>query len=119
MAPSTITLQSITSRIQETVASHNRWRGEECLNLIPSENITSPRVRRLLTSDMGHRYRADDNFYHGTRYMDELETLAEELACKVFHADCARLRNNSGHIIDMTTVITLKTPNGTTLINRT
>ena len=116
MAPSTITLQSIISRIQETVASHNRWRGEECLNLIPSENITSPRVRRLLTSDMGHRYRADDNFYHGTRYMDELETLAEELACKVFHADWASLRPLSGHVADMIAVSTLTKPGDSVLM---
>jgi glycine hydroxymethyltransferase len=110
MSPSTITMSSISNRIEQLVVSHDKWRATECLNLIPSENITSPRVRELLTSDMGHRYRADDNFYRGTRYMDELETLAEELACKVFHADWASLRPLSGHIADMIAVSTLTKP---------
>jgi glycine/serine hydroxymethyltransferase len=35
---------------------------------------------------MGHRYRADDRFYKGTRYMDELESIGEKLACEVFRA---------------------------------
>jgi len=65
---------------------------------------------------MGHRYRADDNFYRGTRYMDELETLAEELACKVFHGDWASLRPLSGHVADMIAVSTLTKPGDTVLM---
>ena len=59
---------------------------------------------------MGHRYTADDNFYKGSRFMDELETLGEKLACEVFGADWASLRPLSGHSADMILVSTLCEP---------
>jgi glycine hydroxymethyltransferase len=64
---------------------------------------------------MGHRYRADDRFYKGTRYMDELEALGEKLACEVFGADWATLRPLSGHMADMIMVSTLTRPGGSIL----
>lgn len=83
------------------VKKHERWRGSECLNLIPSENIMSPAVRSLLASELGHRYTARDRFYMGTKFMDEIEQYGEELAKKVFGAETADLRPLSGHIADM------------------
>ncbi len=94
---------------------HQRWRGEECLNLIPSENVTSNTVRQLLTGDMGHRYRADDRFYRGSRFLDELEDYGEKLACEVFGGDWASLRPLSGHMADMIAVSTLTKPGGSIL----
>jgi glycine hydroxymethyltransferase len=94
------------------VDKHQKWRAEECLNLIASENLTSHTVRQLLSGDMGHRYRADDRFYKGTRYMDELEAMGEKLACEVFGADWASLRPLSGHMADMIMVSTLTKPGG-------
>ncbi len=94
---------------------HQKWRAEECLNLIASENLTSHTVRQLLSGDMGHRYRADDRFYKGTRYMDELESVGEKLACEVFGADWATLRPLSGHVADMIMVSTLTKPGGSIL----
>lgn len=44
------------------VDKHEQWRGKECLNLIPSENIMSPAVRSLLASELGHRYTSRDAF---------------------------------------------------------
>jgi glycine hydroxymethyltransferase len=64
---------------------------------------------------MGHRYRADDRFYKGTRYMDELEAIGEKLACEVFGADWATLRPLSGHVADMIMVSTLTKPGGSVL----
>src|SRR5438552_2067232 len=86
---------------------HVKWRAEECLNMIASENVTSHIVRQLLSGDMGHRYRADDKFYKGTRFMDELESFGEKIACEVFGADWATLRPLSGHLADMIMVSTL------------
>ncbi len=65
---------------------------------------------------MGHRYRADDNFYNGTRFMDELENTTEKLACKVFGSDWASLRPLSGHIADMIAVSTLTRPGDSVLM---
>ncbi|MDH7557332.1 MAG: hypothetical protein QHH18_01825 [Candidatus Bathyarchaeota archaeon] len=83
------------------VQKHEEWRGKQCLNLIPSENIMSPAVRKLLSSELGHRYTARDRFYMGTRYLDEIEQYGEEIAKKVFRAETADLRPLSGHIADL------------------
>jgi glycine hydroxymethyltransferase len=64
---------------------------------------------------MGHRYRADDRFYKGARYMDELESIGERIACEVFGGDWASLRPLSGHMADMIAVSTLTKPGGSIL----
>jgi len=92
---------SMISEILALVEKHENWRGKECLNLIPSENIMSPAVRGLLSSELVHRYTARDRFYMGTRFMDEVERYGEELAKEVFRAETADLRPLSGHIADM------------------
>lgn len=64
---------------------------------------------------MGHRYRADDKFYKGCKYLDELEIYGEKLACQIFGADWASLRPLSGHIADIIAVSTLAGPNSSIL----
>ena len=59
---------------------------------------------------MGHRYTAPDRFYKGTRFLDELEQLGEEIAREVFHSDWVSLRPLSGHSADMIAVSTLTRP---------
>lgn len=88
--------------ILSLVSRHEEWRGRNCLNLIPSENVMSPAVRILLSSELGHRYTSRDSFYRGTRFLDEIERYGEELAKEVFGAEVADLRPLSGHIADLT-----------------
>ncbi len=83
------------------VAKHQGWRVRECLNLIPSENVTSHEVRRLLGSDFGHRYTARDGFYSGTKYTDEVEALANYLASSLFNAPYTDVRPLSGHLANL------------------
>src|SRR4030067_3253974 len=87
--------------ILSLVEKHERWRGQSCINLIPSENVMSPMVRSLLSSDLGHRYTARDKFYMGTRFTDEIEQYGEKLARELFQAYIADLRPLSGHIADL------------------
>ena len=87
--------------ILSLVQTHQQWRGTQCLNLIPSENIMSPAVRELLSSDFGNRYTARDRFYMGTRFTDEMEQYGEKIAMDVFRAEIADLRPLSGHIADL------------------
>ena len=97
--------------ILDRVEAHDRWRLEECLNLQPSENVTSPQVRRILASDLGHRYTLPwkgeihgawvENAYGGTRYLDEIEATGEGLARELFHARFASLKPLSGHVAGM------------------
>ena len=84
--------------ILRAVDAHEKWR-TNCINLIPSENRTSPSVRRLLTCDFGHRYclpepvefvgKRIEEFYRGNRYIIEVFNMAQELARKLFGAPYA------------------------------
>lgn len=94
-------------RLNQTVRDHEEWRVRECLNLIPSENRGSDYMRSMFTTDLGNRYSAPDKFYRGTRFIDELQALCEEVARKVFHARYADVRPLSGHTADMAVLLSL------------
>ena len=94
-------------RLNRTVRDHEEWRVRECLNLIPSENRGSDHMRSMLTTDFGNRYSAPDKFYRGTRFVDELQALSEEVARKVFNARYADVRPLSGHTADMAVLLSL------------
>ncbi|HDN17586.1 MAG TPA: aminotransferase class I/II-fold pyridoxal phosphate-dependent enzyme [Candidatus Bathyarchaeota archaeon] len=71
------------------VRSHHEYRART-LNLIASENIASPTVRKILSSDLGHRYAVGflySRMYHGTRYIDRIEELVGYLARKLFRCE--------------------------------
>jgi glycine hydroxymethyltransferase len=91
----------LAGQLTRTLAKHERWRTEQCLNLIASENVTSPTVRKILGSDFGHRYTAPDRFYLGTRFTDEVEDIAKQLVCQVFGSEWADVTPLSGHVADM------------------
>lgn len=101
------------SEILSLVEKHEEWRGKQCLNLIPSENVMSSAVRALLSSELGNRYTARNHFYMGTRFTDEIEHYGEELAKDVFRAEVADLRPLSGHIADMIFLASFAKPNDT------
>lgn len=91
----------------DLVRAHETWRRNEAINLQPSENVLSDEARALLASDFAGRYTHPGytspwgdrgNAYRGTRYTDEVETLAESLAREVFSAARATLRPLSGHL---------------------
>lgn len=88
-------------KILSLVGKHEEWRGQRCINLIPSENVTSPQVRSLLSSDLTHRYTSPDRFYMGTRFVDEIEALGEEIAKDLFGAEIADMSPLSGHVADL------------------
>jgi len=94
-------MPAMIDEILSLVKKHEEWRGKQCLNLIPSENIMSPTVRTFLSSELGQRYTSRDHFYMGTHFTDEIEQYGEELAKKVFRTDTADLRPLSGHIADL------------------
>jgi len=105
--------------IDRLVKMHENWRMNRCINLIPSENITSERVRRYLASDLGHRYSLkgrevpeflsseNENFYCGTKYIEEIEKIGEDLAQRIFKCRYAFLQPLSGHIAGMIVLVAL------------
>lgn len=106
---------SSTRDVLAIARDQGRWRKERTINLIPSENVTSPQVRALLASDFGHRYSLQvnaeihgtfmENAYRGTRYLDEVEALGTGLARELFNASYATLKPLSGHISALVTLI--------------
>ena len=93
------------------IEGHEKWRRRESINLIPSENVTSPAVRSILSSDLGHRYTSREGFYKGTCFIDEIEQHGEELAKELFHSEMADLRPLSGHIADLLFLACFTNPN--------
>ena len=92
---------TIPPPLRKLLRAHKKWRLESCLNLIVSENFTSPSVREMLSCDLTNRYTAPDKFYMGTKYTDEIQTETENLAKQVFGAKYADVRPLSGHSADM------------------
>jgi glycine hydroxymethyltransferase len=105
-------------KISQAVNAHEAWR-QKCLNLIPSENITSPQVREMLASDFGHRYAWDEPWYGGQKYTIHIEELATQAAKKLFNAEYANVRPLSGHLSLMSVIMGLCEPNDTILISHT
>lgn len=110
-------MRQYLSRVESLVDKHQQWRGKECINLIPSENVTSPAVRGMISSDFMHRYTSTRTpFYQGTKFMDQVEELGEKFAKELFRAEYADLRPLSGHLADMALLIALTQP-GDTIIS--
>src|SRR2546425_9990970 len=107
---------SYLERLERTIKQHEEWRVGECLNLIPSENQSSSHSRSVFMTDLGNRYSAPDKFYRGTRFLDEVQALAEDVAKKVFSARYADVRPLSGHTADMAVLPSLA-PNGDKIIS--
>lgn len=83
--------------------NHNNWR-ENCVNLIASENVMSPFCENLYVSDLMHRYAEGlpfERYYQGLKYVDEIESLAEEKFKKHFDASFVDIRPISGTSANM------------------
>jgi glycine hydroxymethyltransferase len=79
---------------------HDKWRSS-CINLIASENVMSPACEEMYVSDLMHRYAEGTpfhRFYRGLKYVDEIESLAQEEFKKHFNANFADIRPISGTI---------------------
>jgi len=101
--------------IDALVEKHIQYR-ENCLNLIASENYSSPAVRNHLTSDFGNRYgcyptiNPSSREYRGNKYIHEFEMKTQRLVGEVFGAKYVDLRPIGGHIAGVATVLGLLSP---------
>lgn len=79
-------------------------RQSENIELIASENYTSPYVRELAGSIFTNKYAEGypgKRYYGGCEYIDELENLAFTYACKLFHVKYANVQPHSGSSANM------------------
>ena len=93
------------SDIEDIIAQQNKWRQTQAINLIASENTPSEAVRSVQNSDFmgryaeGHPNKGDkiNRYYQGTRYIDEIETMAQQEILDLFDAKQADVRPISGN----------------------
>lgn len=106
-------LKDILSKVEQHTAYRSR-----CLNLIASENVTSPIVRNILASDLGHRYAIGflyTRVYRGCRYIDELEETTNYLLRTLFKTDHVNYVPVSGTIANLVMFNALTKPGDTTM----
>lgn len=93
-------------------------RQEDHIELIASENYTSPRVMEAQGSVLTNKYAEGypgRRYYGGCEYVDEVETLAIERACQLFDADYANVQPHSGSQANAAVYMALCQPGDTVL----
>jgi glycine hydroxymethyltransferase len=93
---------------------HNQYRNSS-INLLPSENIVSEKVKYILGSDLASRYSLTlngGNAYGGTRYIDEIISNGENIISSLFNVKFAEIRPLSGHISAMIALLSIANKNG-------
>ncbi len=98
--------------------SDERTRQEQHIELIASENYTSPRVLEaqgsVLTNKYAEGYPAK-RYYGGCEYVDKAEALAIERAKQLFGADYANVQPHSGSSANAAAYMALAEPGDTVL----
>ncbi|ROO28416.1 serine hydroxymethyltransferase [Salinisphaera orenii YIM 95161] len=93
-------------------------RQEDHIELIASENYTSPRVMEaqgsLLTNKYAEGY-PGKRFYGGCEYVDVAEQLAIDRACRLFECDYANVQPHSGAQANAAVYLALVKPGDTIL----
>jgi glycine hydroxymethyltransferase len=93
------------SDVRSIVEAQDEWRGLHAINLIASENVQSPACRAIQASDFmaryaeGHPNRGDEvlRYYQGTRYIDQIETMAHDELLALTNTRQADVRPISGN----------------------
>lgn len=84
---------------------HHETLRRESLNLVVSENRSSPAVRKMMASDLGNRY--SDALYGGTKFVRKIISFCEEVIKELFHAKHAIVTPISGTIAVISAVMGL------------
>ncbi len=93
-------------------------RQENHIELIASENYTSPRVLEALGSQLTNKYAEGypgKRYYGGCEFVDKAEQLAIDRAKKLFAADYANVQPHSGSQANMAVFMALIQPGDTIL----
>ena len=95
--------KEIHDSIFQLLEKHDIWM-QKTINLIASENVSSPAVRSAIVSDFRDRYAEGwpgERVYAGCKYIDEVELITIDLAKKLFKADFADVRPISGVVANL------------------
>jgi glycine hydroxymethyltransferase len=93
-------------------------RQQDGLEMIASENYTSPAVMQAVGSVLTNKYAEGypgRRYYGGCEYVDVVENLSRERACKLFGAEHANVQPHSGSQANMAVYVTALKPGDTVL----
>ena len=117
MFDTSTTLESFDPDIAKAISDEER-RQEEHIELIASENYTSPRVIAAQGSVLTNKYAEGypgKRYYGGCEFVDDAESLAIERAMKLFGADYANVQPHSGSQANAAATMALINPGDTLL----
>mgnify|MGYP003444688522 FL=1 len=117
MFPSSMTIQSYDPDLAKAIADELQ-RQEDHVELIASENYTSPRVLEAQGSVLTNKYAEGypgKRYYGGCEFVDVAETLAIERAKQLFGADYANVQPHSGSSANIAVYMALLNPGDTVL----
>jgi glycine hydroxymethyltransferase len=117
MYSASMNIADFDPELQVAIDGENR-RQEEHIELIASENYTSPRVLEAQGSALTNKYAEGypgRRYYGGCEFVDVAETLAIERAKKLFGADYANVQPHSGSQANAAVYFALLSPGDTIL----
>ena len=109
--PSNSTINKANIVMEATAASGKLYR--DGLGMIASENIISPMVQKIVSSDLHGRYAEGlpgKRYYQGCDDFDTIESLGIELAKEVFGANFANIQSTSGTVSNIAALKALAKP---------
>ena len=117
MFAKTMTIRGYDDVIAEAIEKEGR-RQEEHVELIASENYTSPRVMEAQGSVFTNKYAEGypgKRYYGGCEYADIVEQTAIDRACELFGVDFANVQPHSGSQANAAVFLALMNPGDTLL----
>ena len=100
------------SKIEELIKLETS-RQNNNIELIASENFTSSKVREITGSILTNKYAEGfpgRRYYGGCEHVDQIEELANSLACKLYECKFANLQPHSGSTANMIAFAALLKP---------
>lgn len=99
--------------LKNLMKEHTNWM-KNSINLIASENITSPDVNEAVASDLSHRYAegiSGERLYEGCTYIDKIEDITIDLSKKLYNAEHVNVQPTSGVVANLAAFFALTKPN--------
>lgn len=103
----------LATRIEALADRNARIHDRDCFNLNPATNVMNPRAEALLARGLGSRPSLGypgDKYEMGLEAIEEIETIAAELAAEVFGAAFAEVRPSSGAMANLWGFMALARP---------
>ena len=95
--------KKLYDQVFDLMEKHDNWMSKT-INLIASENVSSPAVRSAIVCDFRDRYAEGwpgERVYAGCKYIDQVELITIDLAKKLYNAEFADVRPISGVVANL------------------